>query len=150
MMRLASFLTSPVAPRYALLSGLAALSVAFTGCLFSPSGVNVSDTLYPMPDEDNIITVTYTAPADKLPAEKLTFQVEAPTEDASIADKVIEDTGPEFTATYAADNLDPGIYYVNILYDDDAENIVAKQAFVVPEAEATPEEGGSGEETTEE
>lgn len=149
MMRLPSLPRFQVAPRYVLLAVTAGLSLAFAaGCLYSPSGVNTSTTLYPIPDENSVVTVSHTLPTGKTAPSKVTFQVSGQDAEATgLPDpKEIEDTGPEYVATFATDKLESGLYFVDIFYDEE-EAPAAKQAFVVPEeATATADEAATEEE----
>jgi hypothetical protein len=126
------------------------LSVLLTvGCIYSPSGINASKTLYPTPDEDGIVTITYTPSEANKPSEQVRFQLLPEEENATALEKVDDGTGPDYIATFSTTGLENGLHFVDVFHDD-AEELAAKLAFVIPEPEASGEEAASGEESTEE
>jgi hypothetical protein len=115
---------------------LLALSAALlSGCFFSPVGPNNAAAPAPTPDASGKVAVTYAIP-EGVEATKVTFQVvEKP--DVQVLD---DSTEAVRQGSLDASALDPGVYTVAVLINDETEP-VARFIFVKPGEAAAPAEG---------
>lgn len=122
---------------------LVALSaVLLSGCFFSPVGPNNAAAPAPTPDASGKVAMTYAIP-EGVEATKVTFQVvEKP--DVQVLD---DSTEAVRQGSIDASALEPGVYTVAVLINDETEP-VARFIFVKPGAAAAPAEGEAPAEGT--
>lgn len=133
-----------------LLAPLAALALFGAGCFFSPTGINQANTLpggttasgaalpaalYPTPDANGVVTLSYTPPANRTDVTAVQFQFSPP--DGSSPTARLDDSFSDgFTATFDAKPLQPGLYTVDVFLNDDTTPS-AKLPFLVPAGAAS-------------